>query len=46
MQIDIYDVSLSSVNALELMKEYDIIADCTDNAPSRYNDGFFLNEKI
>uniref|UniRef100_A0A9J2Q3B5 Adenylyltransferase and sulfurtransferase MOCS3 homolog n=1 Tax=Ascaris lumbricoides TaxID=6252 RepID=A0A9J2Q3B5_ASCLU len=47
VQIDIYDVSLSSVNALELMKEYDIIADCTDNAPSRYliNDACVLLKK-
>uniref|UniRef100_A0A915BHS5 Rhodanese domain-containing protein n=1 Tax=Parascaris univalens TaxID=6257 RepID=A0A915BHS5_PARUN len=36
VRIDIYDMNLSSVNALQVMKEYDIIADCTDNAPSRY----------
>uniref|UniRef100_A0A914SJT1 THIF-type NAD/FAD binding fold domain-containing protein n=1 Tax=Parascaris equorum TaxID=6256 RepID=A0A914SJT1_PAREQ len=38
VRIDIYDMNLSSVNALQVMKEYDIIADCTDNAPSRYTD--------
>ncbi|VDM43681.1 unnamed protein product [Toxocara canis] len=36
VQVDVHLTNLSSTNALEVMKGYDIIADCTDNAPARY----------
>ena len=36
IQIDVYDTLLSSENALEIFKPYDIIADGTDNFPTRY----------
>lgn len=35
-QIDLYEVPLTSENALELMEPYDIIIDGTDNFPTRY----------
>src|SRR5947209_8904353 len=31
-----HDVMLSSANALEILKDYDIVADGTDNFPTRY----------
>jgi adenylyltransferase/sulfurtransferase len=31
-----YDTMLSSANALEIIKDYDIVADGTDNFPTRY----------
>ncbi|MDB5229032.1 MAG: UBA/THIF-type binding fold [Bacteroidota bacterium] len=31
-----YNLHLSSVNALEIFKEYDVVADGTDNFPTRY----------
>ncbi|KHN73745.1 Adenylyltransferase and sulfurtransferase MOCS3 [Toxocara canis] len=36
VQVDVHLTNLSSTNALEVMKGYDIIADCTDNAPARW----------
>ncbi|MBC7926974.1 MAG: molybdopterin-synthase adenylyltransferase MoeB [Bryobacteraceae bacterium] len=36
VRIDKYDVALSSENALEILKDYDIIIDGTDNFPTRY----------
>lgn len=36
IQIDTYNVLLNSDNALELFKDYDVIADGTDNFPTRY----------
>ncbi len=36
VQIDKYDVALSSENALDIMRPYDIIIDGTDNFPTRY----------
>src|SRR5580704_15480676 len=35
IQIEAYDTNLSSDNALELFKDYDIIVDGTDNFPTR-----------
>jgi adenylyltransferase/sulfurtransferase len=32
----IFDTKLTSQNALEILKDFDIIADCTDNFPARY----------
>jgi molybdopterin/thiamine biosynthesis adenylyltransferase/rhodanese-related sulfurtransferase len=34
--IDVHETSLSSDNALEIFKDYDIIVDGTDNFPTRY----------
>lgn len=31
-----YCVQLASKNALGIIKEYDIVADCSDNAATRY----------
>ncbi len=36
VQVDLYDVPLTSENALEIFEEYDIIIDGTDNFPTRY----------
>ncbi|MBI3405881.1 MAG: molybdopterin-synthase adenylyltransferase MoeB [Acidobacteria bacterium] len=36
IQIDTHEVKLSSANALEILKPYDIIVDGTDNFPTRY----------
>ena len=36
VQVDTYETALSSANALELFKDYDIIVDGTDNFPTRY----------
>jgi len=44
IQIDAYETNLSSENALDLFKDYDIIVDGTDNFPTRYlvNDACIL----
>jgi sulfur-carrier protein adenylyltransferase/sulfurtransferase len=36
IQVDTYETALSSENALELFKPYDVILDGTDNFPTRY----------
>src|SRR5579871_4755620 len=36
VQIDKYEVALSSENALDILKDYDIVVDGTDNFPTRY----------
>jgi sulfur-carrier protein adenylyltransferase/sulfurtransferase len=36
IQIDTYDVPLTSDNALKIMEPYDVIIDGTDNFPTRY----------
>jgi sulfur-carrier protein adenylyltransferase/sulfurtransferase len=36
VQVDLYETALSSQNALELFRPYDIIIDGTDNFPTRY----------
>lgn len=36
VQVDTYDTLLSSENALDIAKDYDIIIDGTDNFPTRY----------
>ncbi len=45
--IDKYDVALTSENALEILKNYDIVIDGTDNFPTRYlvNDACVLSKK-
>ncbi|MDA0204287.1 MAG: molybdopterin-synthase adenylyltransferase MoeB [Acidobacteria bacterium] len=47
LQIDKYNVPLTSANALELFKDYDVIVDGTDNFPTRYlvNDACVLLDK-
>ena len=36
VQIDKHEVALSSENALDILKDYDIVVDGTDNFPTRY----------
>ena len=36
IQIDTYETRLTSENALEILRDYDIIVDGTDNFPTRY----------
>lgn len=36
VQVDTYEVPLTSANALEILEPYDIIIDGTDNFPTRY----------
>ena len=36
LQVDLYNVPLTSENALELFEPYDVIIDGTDNFPTRY----------
>ncbi|MBL8153225.1 MAG: molybdopterin-synthase adenylyltransferase MoeB [Anaerolineae bacterium] len=36
LQIDLYNVPLTSENAIELLTPYDVIVDGTDNFPTRY----------
>ena len=47
VQVDTYEVALTSDNALDLFRDYDIIADGTDNFPTRYlvNDACVLMGK-
>jgi sulfur-carrier protein adenylyltransferase/sulfurtransferase len=47
IQIDTFDTHLSSENALEILKDYDIVVDGTDNFPTRYlvNDACVLVKK-
>ena len=44
IQIKTYNTQLTSKNALEIMKDYDVVADGTDNFPTRYlvNDACLL----
>jgi adenylyltransferase/sulfurtransferase len=48
IEIVTYETALSSANALELFRDYDIIADGTDNFPTRYlvNDACVLLGKL
>ncbi len=47
VKVDRHEVMLSSANALELFKDYDVVADGTDNFPTRYlvNDACVLTGK-
>jgi adenylyltransferase/sulfurtransferase len=47
IQIDTYETSLSSKNALDIFREYDVIVDGTDNFPTRYlvNDACVILKK-
>ena len=47
IEYNLHEVMLSSKNALDIIKDYDIVIDCTDNFPTRYliNDAcFFLGK--
>jgi adenylyltransferase/sulfurtransferase len=46
-QVDLYETALSSANALEILKPYDVVIDGTDNFPTRYltNDACVLLDK-
>ncbi|MGB3587006.1 MAG: molybdopterin-synthase adenylyltransferase MoeB [Tunicatimonas sp.] len=48
VNIKIYHTALTSQNALEIIKEYDVVADGTDNFPTRYlmNDACVLLNKV
>ncbi len=35
-QVDIFETMLNNKNALEIIKTFDLVCDCTDNFPSRY----------
>lgn len=47
IRVDKFDTGLSSENALEILKDYDIVIDGTDNFPTRYlvNDACVLLKK-
>jgi molybdopterin/thiamine biosynthesis adenylyltransferase/rhodanese-related sulfurtransferase/molybdopterin converting factor small subunit len=47
LQIEKYGVSLTSENALEILRDYDIVIDGTDNFPTRYlvNDACVMLKK-
>jgi adenylyltransferase/sulfurtransferase len=47
VQIDKHEVALSSENALDILRDYDIVVDGTDNFPTRYlvNDACVLLRK-
>ena len=47
VKVTTYDIKLTSENALDIISNYDIVADCTDNFPSRYlvNDACMLSNK-
>jgi sulfur-carrier protein adenylyltransferase/sulfurtransferase len=46
-QVDLYETRLSSENALDIVRPYDIVVDGTDNFPTRYlvNDACVLLDK-
>lgn len=46
-QVDLYETRLSSENALDILKSYDVVVDGTDNFPTRYlvNDACVLLDK-
>jgi sulfur-carrier protein adenylyltransferase/sulfurtransferase len=47
LQVQLHNTHLNSQNALEIIKEYDVVADGTDNFPTRYlvNDACVLLRK-
>ncbi len=46
-QVDLYNQKLTNSNALEILTNYDIICDCSDNFPTRYliNDACLILNK-
>ena len=47
IEVVTYNTKIAPENALDIIKNYDIVADCTDNFPSRYliNDACVLSNK-
>ena len=47
VKVEIYDVKLNSKNAMEIIKNYDVVIDASDNFPTRYlvNDACVLLKK-
>jgi adenylyltransferase/sulfurtransferase len=47
ISVETHEIKLSSANAIELFKQYDVVADGTDNFPTRYlvNDACVLTGK-
>ncbi|MDR1976144.1 MAG: molybdopterin-synthase adenylyltransferase MoeB [Campylobacteraceae bacterium] len=47
VKVTIFNTKLTSENALDIIKDFDIVADCTDNFPARYliNDACVLLDK-
>jgi sulfur-carrier protein adenylyltransferase/sulfurtransferase len=48
IRLNVHDVKLTSDNALDIIKDYDLVADGTDNFPTRYlvNDACVLLGKV
>ena len=48
IEIEVHDVQFTRENARELVRQYDVVADGTDNFPTRYlvNDACVLEEKV
>ena len=46
-RVDLFNQKLTSNNALEILKDYDVICDCSDNFPTRYliNDACLILNK-
>ena len=46
-QVDLFNQKITSSNALEILKTYDLICDCSDNFPTRYliNDACIILKK-
>ncbi|KAK9763564.1 hypothetical protein K7432_009631 [Basidiobolus ranarum] len=46
-QVEVYDTLFNSTNALEIIQQYDVVVDCTDNVATRYliNDACVLAGK-
>jgi len=46
-QVDLFNQKITSSNALEILKTYDVICDCSDNFPTRYliNDACIILKK-
>ncbi len=47
IRADIYTERLTAENAIEIIKNYDVVLDCTDNFPARYliNDACYIAQK-
>jgi molybdopterin/thiamine biosynthesis adenylyltransferase/rhodanese-related sulfurtransferase len=48
IEVVVHNIHLTSQNALEIIKDYDVVADGTDNFPTRYlvNDACVLLDKV
>src|SRR4051812_40082621 len=47
VRVDLYEARLTSANALDIFRPYDVVIDGTDNSPTRYltNDAYVLLKK-